>query len=630
MEENQYNSDRQFNEEEESGFDIMEWLLLFLHYWYLFVIFIGLALGVAYLKNRSWIASYRTVSTLMIEESSRYSSGSQVLMQGFGVQSGFRNLDNQIYILKSYDFISRVVDSLPSFNIDYISQGRFKIRNRYSDSPIAIKADYISPNAYGILFKVHVNEDESFVITDDNKLGINIKGRLNQPLQNNLFFLTIFPTQKTNQKYDMYFVFRSKESLTSEFLSKLDVNYLSDGASVLATSLISETPQRDIDFLDKLSEIFLAENLERKNDAANKTMQFIDEQLGDVKKSLEASEGAMTEFRQSNQIMDMSSHSSEILGKATRYDEKQNEFRLKETYFNYLTNYINTGISSGSAVVPSSLGVNEPMLMTLVQQFNETLRLRDEITEKNPLYSKYNREIENIKNSIKEVVKNVRATMALEKNDLDKKFSTVKKEITVLPQKEMEMIGLERKYRIDDNYYTFFLQKRAEAAIQKASNSPDNNVLDMAREIGITNGDVKSKTYMIFGAIGFLIPLLILVLSELLNNTIRSAKDVEKNSSFSLIGAIRHTQNKDPLLAAHRPRSSFTEMFRVIRTRLEFIVQRKNNIAILVTSTESGDGKTYFCTNLASVYGMSGAKTILVDMDIRKPSIQERLSMIEK
>lgn len=615
--------------EEESGFDIKEWLMLFLHYWYLFVIFVSMALTAAYFTNRTWIESSQSSGTLIIEEASRY-SGSQAIMQGFGVQSGYRNLDNQKYLLQSYDFIGRVVDSIPSLNIDYISKGNFKTRNRYNDSPFNIDADFIAPEAYGILFKIDVDAKGQFVITDENKLGINIKGAFNQPLQNNLFFATFVPLQKNNEAYTFYFRFRNKESLIADFQPRLNVSYPADASSVLSVSLVSETPQRDIDFINKLFEVYISENLQRKNDAANKTMKFIDEQLTDVKKNLETSEGAMTEFRKSNQIIDMSSHSSEILNKATGYDDKARELKLKENYFNYLTNYLKSNMESGSIIVPSSVGINEPMLVNLVQQFNEALLLRNEKTEKDPYYPKYTRDLENSKAAIVELVKNMRSTMALEKNELNKNLSTIKQQVSTLPQKEMEMVSLERKYKVDDNYYTFFLQKRAEAAIQKASNSPDNNILDKARIMGVTNADVKSKTYMKYGLVGFLIPLIVLILMELLNNTIRGTKDVEKNSSFPLIGTVRHTQSTDPLLAAHRPRSSFTEMFRVIRTRIEFIVQRKNNTALLVTSTESGDGKTYFCTNLASVYAMSGMKTILVDMDIRKPSIGERLAITEK
>ncbi|MGC3979296.1 MAG: hypothetical protein QM751_14370 [Paludibacteraceae bacterium] len=234
-----------------------------------------------------------------------------------------------------------------------------KTRNRYNDNNVTINADYISPNAYDNLFKISVKANGNYTITDEDDATLKINGQLNTPLQHNLFFLTITPNSSINEDFDLYFTFRTKEWLTDDFLSRLNVNYVSDGSSVLAVSLVSETPQRDIDFINKLAGIFLFDNLNQKNDAANKTIKFIDEQLDGVKTSLEASEGAMTQFRQSNQILDMSSHSSEILGKAASYDEKQNELRIKELYFNYLSNYLKTNLESGAIIVPVSLGLNE-------------------------------------------------------------------------------------------------------------------------------------------------------------------------------------------------------------------------------------------------------------------------------
>ena len=133
-------------------------------------------------------------------------------------------------------------------------------------------------------------------------------------------------------------------------------------------------------------------------------------------------------------------------------------------------------------------------------------------------------------------------------------------------------------------------------------------------------------SYLLFG---LLIPALLVIAKEMMNSTVRSAKDVEKNSPFPLIGAVRHTINNDPMVVAKNPRSAFAEMFRVIRTRIEFIVQRKTNIMLMVTSTESGDGKTYFSINLAAVYGMVSHRTILVDMDIRKPSVNQRFNIMQ-
>lgn len=263
--------------------------------------------------------------------------------------------------------------------------------------------------------------------------------------------------------------------------------------------------------------------------------------------------------------------------------------------------------------------------MSMVQQINELIQKRSELSEKNIFYSKYTREIEGVKSAINEVIKNMKASIAIQKNDINDRLAVVQKQIEGLPQQELEMVGIERNYRMNDSYYTMFLQKRAEAQILKASNTPDNNILDRARTTSVTNSGTQSKTTMLYLLIGILLPLVFVILKELLNNTIRTPKDVEKMSAFPLIGLVRHTTSNDPYLIVNNPRSSFTEMFRIIRTRVEFIVRRKTDITIMVTSSESGDGKTYFCISLACIYAMASSKTLLVDMDIRKPSVYQSL-----
>jgi tyrosine-protein kinase Etk/Wzc len=630
MEHNYY--EKQSMEDEESGFDIMEWVSYFLHHWYLFVIGVIVSLGWAYFENRSWKAISLTGGTVMIEENRSLGNSSQALMQGFGIESGYKNVKNQIIMLGSYDLVCKVVDSIPFLKVDYISKGSFKTSNLYRTSPIIIQSDYVAPEAYNLLFKISLHPNGTYVITvDDNKLYNNFKvtGRYGAPIQHNLFFITINNVNNYLGNSELYFRFRTRESLVQDFTSRLGFDFVSEGSSVLQVKLTGETPERDIDFINKLCETFLAENLERKNDAANKTIKFINEQLGVVQKSLSISQGEMTNFRQTNKIVNVDSHTSELLNKSTKFDAEQTQLKLRETYFDYLTKYLKTNMEDGAIIAPASLGLNEPMLMAAVQQINDLYRQRSEITEKNVYYAKYTKQIENEKNVVLEAIRIMRASLEIDKADFNKRLSTVNKEIDELPKKELEMISIERKYKMDDNYYTFFLQKRAESEILKASNTPDNNILDKARVLSITNSDKKSKTTLMFLLLGMLIPIIIVVIIELLNSTVRSSRDVEKNSSFPLIGGIRHTKSTDPLLVSKNPRSAFTEMFRVIRTRIEFIVQRKTNIMILNTSTESGDGKTYFSINLAAIYAMASKKTILVDMDIRKPSINQRFNIIQ-
>ena len=627
----QNNIDKPFIEEDESGFDIMEWVTNFLHYWYLFVIGIIISLGLASLQNRRWIASYKTSGTMIIEQY-RTTSTTQALMQGFGDEAGYRNVDNQVIMLGSYDLISKVVDSLPQLKIDYISKGNFKTRNLYSTTPIFIQSDYISPEAYNLLFKISLQANGTYTITvDENKQykDFKLEGRIGEPVSHNLFFLTVYNSNNYNAKNELYFKFRNKESLIADFTSRLKFNYVTEGSSVLEISLVSQNPDRDVDFINKLCETFLSNNLERKNDAANKTIKFIDAQLENVSKSLSVSQDKMTDFRQRNQIADVTSHTGEVMGKASEYDSELSALKLRETYLDYLTNYLKTNLEDGSVVAPSSLGLNEPMLMSLVQQINDLNLKRSELSEKNFYYTKYSRDIENVKTAIKEVTKSMRAALDIQKADFNKRFAKIQKEIDELPEKEIEMVSIERRYKMDDNYYTFFLQKRAEAEILKSSNTPDNDVLDKARVITMINGGTQQKTMLMYLLFGILIPAIIVVLKELMNGTVRSNKDVEKNSSFQLIGMVRHTQSTDPLLVLKNPRSAFTEMFRVIRTRIEFIVKRKKNMMIMVTSGESGDGKTYFCVNLACIYAMASHKTILVDMDIRKPSVNGRFNITQ-
>jgi capsular exopolysaccharide synthesis family protein len=628
----QRNIDRPFSEEEESGFDIMEWVSYFLHYWYLFIMGIIISLGLAYFQNRSWIPTFRSAGRVIIEENRASANSSQALMQGFGVQSGYKSSANQLIILHSYDLISRVVDSLPDMRIDYISKGSFKTRNLYKTSPITIHDEFVSQEAYNNLFKIKLQSNGTFTITvEDNKLLKNFKlnGKYGEPVQCNLFFITVNNINKFTGESEMYFQFRTKESLVDEF-SSLSLNYISENSSVLEISIASETPDRDIDFINKLCEIFLADNLEKKNDAANKTIKFIDEQLSLVQKSLLTSEGRMTSYRQANKIVDVTSHTGELLGKASKFDNQQDEFKLREMYLDYLTKYLKTSMAEGSIIAPpSSFGLNEPLLMSEVQQINELFSNRSQTPKINPYYAKYTKQIETAKQTVLEVIKNLRAALEIEKNDFKRRYAIVNKQIDELPEKEIQMNSIDRKYKMDDNYYTFFLQKRAESEILKASNAPDNTILEKARVQSITNSGTKSKTTMMFLLFGLLIPTLFVIVKELLNNTVRSTKDIEKNSDFSLIGAVRHTKSTDPLLVSKNPRSAFTEMFRVIRTRVEFVVKRKSNILILITSTESGDGKTYFSINLASIYSMASKKTLLVDMDIRKPSVNQRFNIVQ-
>ncbi len=618
-----------FIEEEKSDFDIVEWIFRILHYWYLFVIAGVIAFSLAYLKNKKVIESYLTTGTLIIKDASGGGYGAQSLMQGFGVDAGYRNVNNQLIILRSYDLIQRTVDSLPFLNVEYITKGRFKTRNIYKQTPILVEYTKLDQTAYNYLFRCDAQQDGSLRITcTDEDVPFEYVVRYGEPLTTNLFSATIWPTDYLmHAGQHVYFRFRSRESLAEEFSGRLQLNFIGDRSTILGIQLAGITPARDCDFINKLSDIYLLQNVERKNMVADKSIQFINEQLAMLQRSLSTSESAMTDFRQENKFVDVSSYASGLMSKVSQYDQQKMSLRLKETYLDYLTNYLNKQIEQGAVIAPATLGLNEPMLMQLVQQLNTLQIQRSELSPKNVYYAKYTGDMDNVKSAIAEVVQSMRVSLDIEKRDLANRYTEVESDIKNLPQKELQMVAIERNYRIDDNYYTFFLQKRAEAEIQKARNTPDSEIMDRARTTYAINSKEKRKNVMTYMIIGLLIPFVLIVLSELLNNKVRTPKEVEKLSDFELLGMLRHVSSHNPLFVKQNPRSGFAEMLRSIRLRIEFLVKRKTKISVTITSTQSGDGKTYISTNLAALYGMTGHPTLLIDMDIRKPNVHEKLGL---
>ena len=449
-------------EEENSNFDLMEWVIRILHHWYLFAIAAVIAFSLAYLKNKRVIERYLTTGTMIIKESGGSGYGSASIMQGFGVGAGYTNVNNQLIIIGSYDLIGRTVDSLSFMNVEYITKGRFKTRNIYRNTPIMVEYTQLDPMAYQYLFRCDVQEDGLLRITTTNEdYPFSYVTHYGEELNTSLFNARIWPTNMMMRPgQHIYFRFRSRESLTDEFSGRLQLNFVTERSTVLGIQLISETPERDREFIDKLCEIYLLQNVERKNMVAEKSIAFINEQLEVLQKSLTKSEGAMTNFRQENKFVDVNSYAGGLMSKASQYDQQQMALRLKETYLNYLSNYLDQKIEQGAVIAPSTLGLNEPILMQLVQQLNDLQIQRGELSEKNVFYAKFTTDIENVKSAIAEIVQSMTASLDIEKKDLNIRMREVEREIRSLPEKELQMVAIERNYRIDDNYYTFFLQKR--------------------------------------------------------------------------------------------------------------------------------------------------------------------------
>ena len=589
------------------------------------------AFGLAYLKNRSWMPRYYTEGKILIESSSSYSAYN--FMQGFGAGTDYVNTNNQLLILGSYDLINRTLQDLP-FGVDFYTRGRFKTHSLYGREPITIDLKHADAQLYGREFRFIPIDEKNFEIVLEDEFSkelfpnFKIKGQYGVPFENFLMFATIDKLYLPVDNVEFLFRFRNIYSLEEEFASRLQLSYIGEMSSVVSVALTGNIVERDCDFINDLCEEFLEANLEEKNEEAIRTIDFINEQLACIFDSLQSSENQLRKYRSENNMVDVNSYASTILSKLSSLDIQRSELTLKEAYFDELANYLEKGVVNESLVAPSSIGISDPVLLDLVSKFNELQQKRSDLGEKNPNYERYSKRMEEVRSTMLEVLGNVRKVYDMERAAFEKEYEFVMKDLQGLPEKELAMVNFERSYKINDNYYTFLLQKQSEAQIRKASNVPDNKILQKARaNFSPVNMADKTKVYLLFVVIGLLIPAAFVVIKELLNTTIRGENDILNITKLPILGTIRHIDSQNnKIQSVQNSRSLFAEGFRVIRSRIEFLVQRKTNVSVLVTSAESGDGKTHFVANLAGIYSLISDKVILVDVDIRNPKLSEKLA----
>ncbi len=618
--------------EENSSSDLMMWVKLFLHYWYLFLIAVVVAVGIAFVKNCSWMPQYNTEAQVIIEPG--MSSSQFSFMQGFGGTVDYTHTNNQLLIIGSYDIINRAISKL-NFGVDYYVTDNFKTYNLYGREPVRIVTKYVADEAYAYQFRFVPVDDVSFRIILDDKYsrdaypGFVINGKYGEPIESPLFFGTVEKLYLPANNKEFLFRFRSVLSLEEEFVRRLGLRYVGstrDLSTVLSVSLVGNACARDRDFINALCSEYLASNLEEKNEEAARTIEFINQQLAFIADSLHISEARLQSYRREHNMVDISGYTSGVLSKLHSLDTRRAELNLKDKYFDELSEYLHSTVTEEKLVAPSSIGVSDPVLLDLVNRFNEIQQRRSEFGEKNPNYERYSKKLAEVRETMIEVLANVRTIHGLERKAFEEEYSQVMRDMQNLPEQELTMLTYERSYKINDNYYTFLLQKQSEAQIRKASNVPDNKILQKARTGAYpVNGDAKMKIYLIFMFVAVLLVAGVIVLRELFSTTIRSTADIVAITDRPVIGEIRHTKGTRKVMSIVNTRSVFSEGFRIVRSRIEFITQRKSRVSIMVSSAGSGDGKSHFSANLAGIYKMLGKKVLLIDMDMRNPVLSRKM-----
>jgi len=633
-----FGSDPYFDEMQTKSrlsFDFVLWFYRILKYWYLFVISMAAFLGYAYLKNKSWVPQYRSAAVLMMEP-----RGNEGVSFG-AVQYGslVRNSVNQQMILNSYDLVVRTVERLPQMRVDYLKKTKFRTDNLYGMTPIVIEAKYVAPSAYSFVFEIEpLNEEKCRIYYEGSETvpPFSMEVPYGKFVQEPRFYIKIDKTERFHTNFEPFsFRFITKQELIGRYSGRIGTGLIQEGSSALAVSIYGSNPNQDVEFLKALLQEFEDYNLNLKNEAADRTIDYIDRQMGIISDSLYHSETIFRDFQDETGMYRLESVDGRI--QLQEVNKQIGELKAQEDMVLRLTDEINTSISETTELAdPSSLGISDARLSESVRNYNRLINNLNNMGDAHPMYSKTLQSLRDIQIKILEELRGIQDKTQEKKEELDYQTQQLEYKISTLPAQEREYTRYEKTYRVNEAYFTYLRQKRYDATLQKASNTPDNFVMEEPRQQGgPVNGDQKSKTYTFYFFIALGLPLAFVVCKEeIFNYAISTKEDCERLSGLPVIGTIENISKKmsgsNTILVKNFPKSSFAESFRNMRIRIEYMAQRESGISIMVTSAEPGDGKTFIAGNVASVYQLTGKRVILVDFDLRRPSVSKLLNIQSK
>lgn len=636
--------------------DIQELLFKYIIHWPWFVGAVLICLVGAWIYLRMATPIYNISATVLIKDDKK--GGAAGMITGLenlgldGLVSSSQNIDNEVEVLRSKTIAKEVVEQLGLY-VSYTDEDEFPSKNIYKTSPVIVS---LTPQEAEKLSAPMVVE---MALYTQGGLDVNVAVGDNEYKKHFEKLPAVFPMNEGTLAF-----FQSPDSLSLKkdtiedsstqsvrhitatinspmrvaraYCENLSIEPTSKTTSVAVISLKNSSLQRGQDFINQLLEMYNRNTNNDKNEIAQKTAEFIDERINIISKELGSTEANLENFKRNAGITDLSSEAQIALTGNAEYEKKRVEIRTQISLIEDLRKYIR---GNEYEVLPSNVGLQDVALVATIERYNEMLverkRLLRTSTENNPT-------IINLDTSIRAMKLNVQATldgtlqgMLITKADLDREASRFSRRISDAPGQERQFVSIARQQEIKAGLYLMLLQKREENAIALAATANNAKIIDEAIADDIPVSPKRRMIYLIALVLGVGIPVGIIYLIGLTKFKLEGRADVEKLTTVPIVGDIPLTDEKnekDGSIAVFENQNNLmSETFRNIRTNLQFMLQNDKKV-ILVTSTVSGEGKSFISANLAISLSLLGKKVVIVGLDIRKPGLNRvfRLSTKEK
>lgn len=616
-------------DKEEEKIDLRSIAYRYIRNWYLFVIFLLLAFVSAFFYLVYSRPVYEVSSVVLIKDDKKGLGGNDFL-KDLEMMGGNKIVENEMEVFKSRSLMKKVVESL-RLNVIYTKKANPVDVDLYGKSPIWMQIEQMKKPVYNQKFIVRLLNHAKFeILIEDKVAGEYSFGQVvYQPLLGKFRVFSNNTILKNNEDIDVQFA--NIDGIIQGNLGKLDVSLLNQKSTVIKLSYQETSPNRGKDILRKLHEAYILASLGDKNTEASNTLRFIDERLGLISSELTVVEKDVELYKSAAGFTDISSESNLFLEKVKETDSKLNEVGIQVKVLEGVEKFLNTPGSNVSSVTSM---INDPSLSLLISKLSELELQREKYARTvqvgNPLLETVNTQVANTKAAIRENINNQKRGLIISRTNLAGLNRSIEASIRSIPKKEREFVSIKRQQGIKESLYLLLLQKKEETAISYASTVSDSRLIDEAFVSASPIKPIPNTIYLIAILIGLGVPILIINIKVILNDKISSRAELEqKTNSIPILGEVGNKPKSitGPLLDT-KSNNFIAEQFRILRTNLQYLIQgQKACKKILVTSSISGEGKSFISLNLAASLASAGQKVILINLDIRKPKLHEYLNL---
>ena len=616
--------------------------------WFVFSAVLALILGFFYGRMQQDVYELKTSVLIIDQTRSGQMNEMSVLKQLDAAGMGSRStsmVNNEDQVIKSTELMKRVVKRL-ELHTTYTYKSFLKTEESYTNSPIYVHMDSASlvhlksPLVLSIIptngqltiegqlkdkeFDVKLTKLPGIINTPAGPVYIMLRSQLSNPtgIQADINHLLDEKIEVVINNPLKVAKSIAKESLTTEVGKMVDV---------IDITLHTSNVQKGKDILNTLADYYNQDASEQNNLSANNTARFIDTRLRLLSEELSDVEKQVENYKQSNNLTDIDEDAKVYLTKNSIYDQQQIEVEMQQHLVKYIEEFIHNPANQ-YAMIPD-LGLKDVGLISVVQKYNELVISRDRIasgsSEQNPSLKILNQQINSTRKAIQNSISTSRKGLQITNKDLADQNSMMQSKIKSIPRKEREMLEIQRQQKVKAQLYLFLLQKREEASLNMAITVPKGRVLNTPDDATVV-GPHRTIILVIFLILGLIIPALIIYISELINNTIRNREDVEKKSNIPILTELGHNNTNSIIIDNTPNASSNSELFRLLRTKLQFTLDSPKEKVILITSTMSGEGKTFVSINLSLMLTLAEKKVLLIGMDLRKPQLAKHFEIEAK